>query len=103
MATEKPSAEFAEASKEIVEHLRIGCPFEIAAQAAGISLQRAERWIARGQAGEEPYRSFLAQCAAAEQASFDEPLARIKAAARAGKRGAKAWLAKRGISESDDS
>jgi hypothetical protein len=44
---------------EICRTLEIGVTLQIAANAAGVSSNRVNRWVQRGREGSEPYASFV--------------------------------------------
>lgn len=65
----RPTSCTPEAEAKILEAISAGLPIEMAANYAGVSARTYYTWKQRGDAGEEPYASFLHRLKAADSAA----------------------------------
>ncbi len=79
--------------KTIVEAIGRAMYREVACQLAGITRQTLWNWEQRGEAGEEPYASFLAELRKSEAEAEDFLVAQIREGASNWQ--SKAWIAER--------
>jgi transposase len=82
-------------AQRIVEAVKLGAPWYLAAQAGGVAASTLRQWKAKGAAGEEPYVAFLARLKSAEAEGAAEALRIVREAARSGTWQAAAWLLER--------
>jgi hypothetical protein len=82
-------------AQRIVEAVRVGAPWYLAADAGGVGRSTLRQWKQKGATGEEPYASFLARLKSAEGAGAVKSLERIQRAADNGTWQADAWLLER--------
>lgn len=68
-------------TKRIVDAVRAGLPWKLAAQAAGVGWSTLKEWKARGRAGEEPFAALVARLERAEGEAAQAAMASILAAA----------------------
>jgi hypothetical protein len=82
-------------AKRIVDAVRLGAPWYLAAEAGGVGRSTLKQWKARGADGEEPYAAFLARLKSAEAEGAVGALRVIQKAAENGVWTASAWLLER--------
>lgn len=89
-------------SDAIVEHIRQGCPLDVAAELEGVYRTRAYEWLKRGEADEEPYASFRDEVARARAEVTRGVLNEIRTAVYVSQKGneypdmrARQWYAER--------
>lgn len=89
----RPTSLTPDVERRILTALRGGNYRETAAQAAGVHRNSIRNWLERGEAGEEPYASFL--CAVEKAEAYGER--KLLRAIRAGCDGwqSKAWIMER--------
>lgn len=82
--------------QRIVDAVKAGLPWKLAAQAAGIGWSTLKEWKARGRDGEEPYAAFLARLERADGEAAKGAMALVLAAAADPKHWtAAAWMLER--------
>lgn len=79
----------------IVDGVRSGLAWPVAAALAGVSRETFRDWEKRGEQGEEAFKTLLDRLEVAEAELEMELLSAIRAAATNGERGAAVWLATR--------
>jgi hypothetical protein len=83
-------------AQRIVNAVRAGLPWKLAAQAAGVGWSTLKEWKARGREGEEPYAAFLARLESADGEAAQAAMGAILAAAAEPKHWtAAAWMLER--------
>lgn len=82
-------------AQRIVEAVKLGAPWYLAAQAGGVAASTLRQWKAKGADGQEPYASFVARLKGAEAEGAAEALRVVREAARGGTWQAAAWLLER--------
>ena len=82
-------------AQRIVDAVKLGAPWYLAARAGGIGPSTLRDWKARGRKGEAPFAAFLARLEKAEAEGAVEALRHIREAGSKGAWQAWAWMLER--------
>lgn len=82
-------------SQRILEAVRLGTPWYLAARAGGVDPATLRNWKARARKGEAPYDAFFARLKKAEAEAVSSALGTIRLAADQGTWQAAAWFLER--------
>ena len=95
MAGPGRDTELPEVRADLLKHIAEGLPRTTACALVGVTDRTLRRWVARGKAGESPFKSFLSDLKKAESQAIADRVKCIKVAMDKGNWQAAAWLLER--------